>query len=216
MSPVYVRARAVIPGYRTAAAECPACRGAHATPRSSRSPLLSRKHATPQAISRNATRNIRHPTGNTAAIRMPSPSPRAQIPRKQLPPPHRRTVYPSPAPVYERADAACMARGNVEDAVPYTRFNIPSRRAGPVCPAEKCVPGGGTHGSRPTGAYPSKKQRGAPCGRCRQAMSSAAARRRARRSERATGLFFTAGRMATPSSRRQGGSMARTVRFCWA
>ena len=24
---------------------------------------------------------------------------------------------------------------DVEDAVPYTRFNIPSRRAGPVCPA---------------------------------------------------------------------------------
>jgi len=116
---VYVRARAVIPGYRTAAAECPACRGAHATPRSSRSHLLSRKHATPQAISRNATRNIRHPTGNTAAIRMPSPSPSAQIPRNQLPPPHRRTVYPSPAPVYERADAACMAQGNVGGGAPY-------------------------------------------------------------------------------------------------
>ena len=43
------------------------------------------------------------------------------------------------------------------DAVPYTRFNIPSRRAGPACPAEKSVPGGGTHGSRPTGAYPPKK-----------------------------------------------------------
>ena len=38
------------------------------------------------------------------------------------------------------------------------------RRAGPACPAEKCVPGGGTHGSRPTGAYHPKKQRGAPCG----------------------------------------------------
>ena len=125
---MYVRARAVIPGYRTAAAECPACRGAHATPRSSRSHLLSRKHATPQAISRNATRNIRHPTGNTAAIRMPSPSPSAQIPRNQLPPPHRRTVYPSPAPVYEGADAACMARGNVEDAVPYRRAAKTTRR----------------------------------------------------------------------------------------
>ena len=45
----------------------------------------------------------------------------------------------------------------LQDAVPYTRFNIPSRRAGPACPAEKCVPGGGTHGSRPTGAYPPKK-----------------------------------------------------------
>ena len=45
----------------------------------------------------------------------------------------------------------------LQDAVPYTRFNIPSRRVGPACPAEKCVPGGGTHGSRPTGAYPPKK-----------------------------------------------------------
>ena len=44
----------------------------------------------------------------------------------------------------------------LQDAVPYTRFNIPSRRAGPVCPAEECVPDGGTHGSRPTGAYPPK------------------------------------------------------------
>ena len=26
-------------------------------------------------------------------------------------------------------------------------------RAGPVCPAEKCVPGGGAHGPRPTGRY---------------------------------------------------------------
>ena len=48
------------------------------------------------------------------------------------------------------------------DTVPYTRFNIPSRRAGPACPAEKCVPGGGTHGSRPTGAYPPKKNNAAP------------------------------------------------------
>ena len=81
--------------------------------------LLFRKQAIPQAMSRNATRNIRHPTGNTAAIRMPSPSPSAQIPRNQLPPPHRRTVYPSPAPVYERADAACMAQGNVGGGAPY-------------------------------------------------------------------------------------------------
>ena len=26
-------------------------------------------------------------------------------------------------------------------------------RAGPMCPAEKCVPGGGAHGLRPTGRY---------------------------------------------------------------
>ena len=102
------------------------------------------------------------------------------------------------------------------DAVPYGWITHLPCRAGPACPAEKCVPGGGTHGSRPTGAYPQKNNAAPRMGRCRQAMSSAAARRRARRSERATGLFFTAGRMATPSSRRQGGSMARTVRFCWA
>ena len=59
--------------------------------------------------------------------------------------------------VSQRGAAALTGR---RDAVPYTRFNIPSRRAGPACPAEKCVPGGGTHGSRPTGAYPPKKQRG--------------------------------------------------------
>ena len=46
----------------------------------------------------------------------------------------------------------------------FARFNIPSRRAGPVCPAgTNAVSCGGTHGSRPTGAYPpKKKQRGAP------------------------------------------------------
>ena len=77
---MYVRARAVIPGYRTAAAECPACRGAHATPRSSRSHLLSRKHATPQAISRNATRNIRHPTETRRRSGCPAPAPARRSP----------------------------------------------------------------------------------------------------------------------------------------
>ena len=46
------------------------------------------------------------------------------------------------------------AKRDVEDAVPYTRFNIPSRRAGPACPAAGYAFFGGTHGSRPTGAYP--------------------------------------------------------------
>ena len=55
-----------------------------------------------------------------------------------------------------------MARGNVGDAVLDTRFNIPSRRAGPACPAEKCVPGGGTHGSRPTEKTDSLKNNAAP------------------------------------------------------
>ena len=45
----------------------------------------------------------------------------------------------------------------LQDAVPYTRFNIPSRRAGPACPAAGYAFFGGTHGSRPTGAYPPKK-----------------------------------------------------------
>ena len=53
----------------------------------------------------------------------------------------------------------------VGDAVLDTRFNIPSRRAGPACPAEKCVPGGGTHGSRPTGAYPQKNNAAPLAGR---------------------------------------------------
>lgn len=39
------------------------------------------KHAIPQAINRKATRNISTPTGNTAAIKIPNPSARAQIPR---------------------------------------------------------------------------------------------------------------------------------------
>ena len=67
----------------------------------------------------------------------------------------------NPSPQKRKTDCRCAP---LQDAVPYRRFNIPSRRAGPACPAEKCVSGGGTHGSRPTGAYPPKKQRGAPCG----------------------------------------------------
>ncbi len=42
-------------------------------------------------------------------------------------------------------------RGTGQDAVPYTRFNIPSCRAEPVCPAAGYAFFGGTHGSRPTG-----------------------------------------------------------------
>ena len=88
---------------------------------------------------------------------------------------------------------------------------------GPRAPPKNAYPAAGHMGPALQVHTPPKKNNAAPrMGRCRQAMSSAAARRRARRSERATGLFFTAGRMATPSSRRQGGSMARTVRFCWA
>ncbi len=48
----------------------------------------------PQAMSRNDTKNIRHPTGNTAAMRMPSPKPSAHTPKKppQFP---LLTVHPS-------------------------------------------------------------------------------------------------------------------------
>ena len=42
--------------------------------------LPSFKHMIPQAISRNATRNISAPTGKMAAIRIPSPRPRAHTP----------------------------------------------------------------------------------------------------------------------------------------
>ena len=61
--------------------------------------LLSFKHITPQAMSRNATRNIKQPTGNTAAMSIPSPRPSAHTPKK---PPqfHLLTVHPSPAPIY--------------------------------------------------------------------------------------------------------------------
>ena len=50
--------------------------------------LLSFKQTIPQAISRNDTRNISTPTGKMAAMRMPSPSPSAQMPRNlRLPSP---------------------------------------------------------------------------------------------------------------------------------
>ena len=39
----------------------------------------------------------------------------------------------------------------------FARFNMPSCRAGPVCPAAGYAFFGGTHGSRPTGAYPPKR-----------------------------------------------------------
>ena len=84
---------------------------------------------------------------------------RCAVGRGALTPPHKGNGFPRQCEHW-----LGMTRAGWRDAVPYTRFNIPSRRAGPACPAEKCVPGGGTHGSRPTGAYPPKKQRGAPCG----------------------------------------------------
>ena len=53
-------------------------------------------------------------------------------------------------------------RGTGQDAVPYTRFNIPSCRAGPVCPAAGYAFFGGTHGSRPTEKTDSRKNNAAP------------------------------------------------------
>ena len=55
-------------------------------------------------------------------------------------------------------------RGTGQDAVPYTRFNIPSCRAGPVCPAAGYAFFGGTHGSRPTGysAFTGRAESSAP------------------------------------------------------
>ena len=54
------------------------------------------------------------------------------------------------------------AKRDVEDGVPYTRFNIPSRRAGPACPAAGYAFFGGTHGSRPTEKTDSRKNNAAP------------------------------------------------------
>jgi len=45
--------------------------------------LLFRKQAIPQAMSRNATRNIRHPTGKTAAINASAQMPMIQPPQFQ-------------------------------------------------------------------------------------------------------------------------------------
>ena len=47
--------------------------------------------------------------------------------------------------------AALPRYRDVEDAVPYERFAVPIRRAGPMCPAARyaCFPPGGARGSRP-------------------------------------------------------------------
>ena len=44
----------------------------------------------------------------------------------------------------------------LRDAVPYERFAVPIRRAGPMCPAAQyaCFPSGGARGPRPTGHRP--------------------------------------------------------------
>ena len=54
---------------------------------------------------------------------------------------------------------------DVGDAVPYTRFNIPSRRAGPRAPPKNAYPAAGHMGPALQVHPPKKKkQRGAPCG----------------------------------------------------
>ncbi|MDD3346268.1 hypothetical protein [Oscillibacter sp.] len=45
------------------------------------------QQAQPHAISKNATRNSKAPTGKIAAIKIPEPSATAQNPRIQQPPP---------------------------------------------------------------------------------------------------------------------------------
>ena len=60
-----------------------------------------------------------------------------------------------------RADGTSGRR----DTVPYGWITHLPRRAGAACPAEKCVPGGGTHGSLPTGAYPQKNNAAPRMGR---------------------------------------------------
>ena len=71
--------------------------------------LLFRKQAIPQAMSRNATRNIRHPTGKTAAIRMPSPNASEQMPMIQ--PPQFQPLIQDPPLVQYMAEkkAECIA-----------------------------------------------------------------------------------------------------------
>ena len=50
----------------------------------------------------------------------------------------------------------------LRDAVPYGWITHLPRRAGPACPAAGYAFSGGTHGSRPTGAYPQKNNAAPP------------------------------------------------------
>ena len=50
-------------------------------------------------------------------------------------------------------------------------------RAGPMCPAEKCVPGGGAHGPRPTGRYVEPRETGRRTPRAFVPLRSTAGRR---------------------------------------
>ena len=56
------------------------------------------------------------------------------------------------------------AKRDVEDAVPYGRFAVSIRRAGPMCPAARyaCFPSGGARGPRPTGHRPYPGGQGRP------------------------------------------------------
>ena len=73
---------------------------------------------------------------------------RCAVGRGALTPPHKGNGFPRQCEHW-----LGMTRAGWRDAVPYTRFNIPSRRAGPACPAAGYAFFGGAHGPRPTGRY---------------------------------------------------------------
>ena len=102
-------------------------------------------------------------------IRLPSPPSEREVsarsadggrdaPRFSLPQSAAPTA-PSPRGPPSAALPRCR---DAENAAPYTRFNIPSRRAGPACPAAGYAFFGGTHGSRPTEKTDSRKNNAAP------------------------------------------------------
>ena len=98
-------------------------------------------------------------------IRLPSPPSEREVsarsadggrdaPRFSLP----QSATPT-APSQRGPNSAALPRcRDVEDAVPYGWITHLPRRAGPMCPAAGYAFFGGTHGSRPTGAYPPLKK----------------------------------------------------------
>ena len=62
----------------------------------------------------------------------------------------------------------------LRDAVPYERFAVPIRRAGPMCPAARYArfPSGGARGPRPTGHRPCPGGQGRPSLRRRTVCTS--------------------------------------------
>ena len=131
----------------------------------SRPPLQGRTGAV-----RNGTAGTPSPTHSVIA--------RSEATRQSvLPSPKRRIPTPVTRSLARNDSAAALTgrrgrrplqndRGTGQDAVPYTRFNIPSCRAGPVCPAAGYAFFGGTHGSRPTGCdvFTGRAESSAPTG----------------------------------------------------